>query len=334
MGVLYPMAFLLTFMRFLGTYWLEFDNFMIGLCSLAAIAGLVGFFRRDAESSAPKDVHLTGTVATESEQPHLFIAIQRIARSAKCDMPRNLILGLDPAVMCTARRVRVEGTLLTGGTLYLSLLYHRLLSESEFMSLTTIALVSAQMVSGESEAWVDTTGQRWARRRQRLLQASLPVIGIAMTLVWYWLDLWANWEAALNGIAIRRAAVVTGRENVAGALSKADLFSRTWPPFLSEIQGSLRRSEVQVEQVNLSMIFAARMAERAGELASEAASSVWMSDLGIDLDEMKRRVGDTHPARPVEWIAGIERLEKELSMAHIKRMVFLREPANPATEFG
>jgi len=32
------------------------------------------------------------------------------------------------------------------------------------------------------------------------------------------------------------------------------------------------------------------------------------------------------PSRPAEWIAGAESLEKELSMAQIKGMVFLREP--------
>ena len=108
-------------------------------------------------------------------------------------MPGNVVLGLDPAVICTARRVRVEGILLTGGTLYLSLLYHRLLSEPELMSLATIAMVPLQMVSEETENWVLTTGQRWARRRDRLDQAALPVVGIAMTLLWYWLDVWANW---------------------------------------------------------------------------------------------------------------------------------------------
>jgi hypothetical protein len=330
-AVLYPMAFLLTFIRLLGSYWLEFDNFMIGICSLGAIAGLVGFFRRDAESPIPNDVYLRGTVATESEQRHLFKAIQQIARSAKCNMPRNVVLGLDPAVICTHRRVCLERTELTGGTLYLSLLYHRLLSESELMSLATIALLPAQMVPGESEVWLVTTGQRWARRRQRLQEASLPVIGIAMTLVWNWLDLWDNWQANIAGVAIRRAAVVTGRENVAGALSKADFCSRSWPPFLTEIQVSLRRSEVQAEQVNLSEMFAARMAERADELAGEVVSSPWMNVLGVDVEEMKRRVRDVKPARETEWIAGLESLEKEQSMEQIKRMVFLRESANPAT---
>lgn len=116
-----------------------------------------------------------------------------------------------------------------------------------------------------------------------------------MTLVWYWHDLWANWEVNIHGLAIRRATVVTGRENVAGALSKTDFFSRLWLPFLHEIQGSLRDSEVHAEQLNLSAMFATRIAGRADELASEAASSPWTSGLGVDVDEMKRRIGDMHP---------------------------------------
>ena len=46
-SVLYPMVFLLTFSRFLGWYWLEFDNFMIGLFVLFAVAGLAGLLRED-----------------------------------------------------------------------------------------------------------------------------------------------------------------------------------------------------------------------------------------------------------------------------------------------
>ena len=334
MAVLYPMAFLLTFMRFLGSYWLEFDNFMIGICLLSAVAGLAGLIRLDAGSPVPEDVHMTGAVATESEQRHLFLAIRQIAQFVKCGMPRNVVLGLDPAVICTARRVRVEGILLTGGTLYLSLLYHRLLSEPELMSLATIAMVPLQMVSEETENWVLTTGQRWARRRDRLDQAALPVVGIAMTLLWYWLDVWANWQANINGFAIRRAAVLTGRENVAGALSKAASLSRRWMPFLQEIQASLRRSEVQVAQLNLSSIFAARMTGLADELVSEVVPNPWMSGLGVDVNEIKRRIGDMQPSRPAEWIAGAESLEKELSMAQIKRMVFLREPMDSGPAVG
>lgn len=75
-------------MRFLGSYWLELDNFMMGICLLAGLAGLAGLLRRDAGSSIPEDVHLIGTVATETEQRGLFLAIQQIAQSAKCDMPR------------------------------------------------------------------------------------------------------------------------------------------------------------------------------------------------------------------------------------------------------
>jgi len=334
MAVLYPMAFLLTFMRFLGSYWLEFDNFMIGFCLLSAIAGLAGFLRRDAGFPIPVDVHLTGAVATESEQRHLFLAMQQIAQSAKCDMPRNLVLGLDPAVIGTARGVSVNGTLLTGGTLYLSLLYHRLLSESELMSLAAIALLPLQMVSEESENWLHMTGQRWARRRQRLQQVALPLVGITMTLTWYWLDLWANWQVNINGFAIRRAAVLMGRENVAGALSKEASLSRRWLPFLREIQASLCRSEVQAVQVNLSLMFAARMAGLAAELASEVVPNPWISGLGVDVDGMKRRVANMPPARPAEWVGGVENLEKELSMAQIKRMVFFRGPMDSEPRVG
>lgn len=202
------------------------------------------------------------------------------------------------------------------------------------MSLATIALVPAQMVSEESEVWLATTGQRWASRRHRFQQAAFPVIGIAMTLVWYWHDPWANWQANISALAIRRAAVATGRENVAGALSKAASFSRSWAPFLRQIQASLRQSEVQAEQVNLSSMFAARMTGMAGELASEVALDPWISGLEVDVDEIKRRVGDLPPARLAEWIASVENLEKELSMAQIKRTVFLREPMESGPGLG
>lgn len=36
------------------------------------------------------------------------------------------------------------------------------------------------------------------------------------------------------------------------------------------------------------------------------------------------------PAQAADWIVGGESLEKDLSLAQIKRMVFLREPADSA----
>jgi hypothetical protein len=150
----------------------------------------------------------------------------------------------------------------------------------------------------------------------------------------YWLDLWANWQVNINLLAIRRAAVVTGRENVAGALSKAASLSQSWLPFLQEIQASLRQTELQAEQVNLSSMFALRMTRLAGGLASEVVINPWMSGLGVDVDEGKRRLREMRPVQQGEWISGVESLEKELSMAQIKRMVFLREPMNPGPGVG
>jgi hypothetical protein len=215
----------------------------------------------------------------------------------------------------------------------MSLIYHRLLSESELMSLVMIALVPVQMVSEESETWLLTTVQRWAHSRQQFQQTAIPV-SRAFALLWYWLDEWDNWQGNLSLFAARRAAALTGRENVAAALSKAASLSRRWLPFLKEMQGSLRRSEVPAAQVNLSSMFAARMTGLADELAEEVAPNPWIGGLGVDADEVKRRVANMQPAGPAEWIAGMESLEKELSVAQIKRMVFLREPVDPAPEVG
>jgi hypothetical protein len=66
----------------------------------------------------------------------------------------------------------------------------------------------------------------------------------------------------------------------------------------------------------------------AGDLASEVVPNPWISGLGVGVDEVKRRVADLHPEHPATWIADVETLEKELSMAQIKRMVFLREPVD------
>ena len=329
-AVLYPMTFLLTFMRFGGWYWIGMDNFLIGTFSLSAIAGLVGLLKRDPGFPIPEDVYFTGAGAAEKEQPQLFAAVRRLAESVRCGTPRNIVLGLDPAVLCTARRARVEGILLTGGTLYLSLPYLRLLSESELSSLATIALVPMQMVTEESEKWLLTTVKRWTHHRQRFQQAAFPVAGLPFTLLWYWLDLWGNWQVNLGAFAIRRAAVLTGRENVAAALSKAGSLSRRWPPFLKEMQASIRRSEAEAAQMNLSSMFASRMTELAGEFSKEAALNPWIAGLGVEAEEVKRRVADLQPSHGADWVAGADALEMNLSMAQIKRMVFLREPAGPA----
>jgi hypothetical protein len=333
-SVLYPMTYLLTFSRFLGWYWPEFDNFVIGLFVFFAVVGLAGLLRDDPGLPVLEDVYLTGAVVTEREQQQLFLAIHQIAQSSNCAMPRNVVLGLDPAVIATARRVRVEGVVLTGGTLYLSLLYHRLLSEAELMALVTIALLPVQMVSEESENWLLTMRQRWQQRRRRFQQATIPAAGIPLILLWYWLDLWGNWQGSLGGFAIRQAAVKTGRENVAAALSKAAALSRRWPLFLREQQGNIRRSQVQAAQVNLSEMLVVRMTGLAGDLASEVVPNPWISGLGVGVDEVKRRVADLHPEDPPTWIADVETLEKELSMAQIKRMVFLREPVDSGPPAG
>lgn len=325
-ALLYPMAFVLTFMRLLGFYSLGVDNFVIGLYSMSVVFMLVGIFRRDPGPPLPNQLKLDGTVIAEREQPQLFEAMRRIARSAKCEVPRHIVLGLDPGMIWTALPVHVEGgTVLMGGTLYLSLIYHRLLSESELTSMIMIALIPSQIVSAKSEAFAVTIGKRWEIRRRQW--QTVPWVAGTMTLVWYWLDLWAHWQSNLRTLAIRRATVLSGRENVAAALSKTNSLARRWQPFVHEIQTSLRLSRLQPAGLNLASMCAERMNEVSGELANEVSPNVCLA-LGVDIDDMKRRIADMRPAQPAEWLTDVESLEKSLSATLIKRIVFFRQSAD------
>jgi hypothetical protein len=273
---------------------------------------------------------------SSSSQPELFVVLDRLCNSLHLEKPPHILLGIDPNISCTKQTVLLEGGALEGGTLHLSLPLCRLLSEAEMTSLISAELLMSQLVAPDWGAWLTRTQQKWAQIRKRLEDGPLPVFRIAFGILWDWLDLWRDWQTLPLLISFQRSAVLAGRENLASAVTKVNVFGSKWPAFLADLQTALQRDSAAASRTNLSAAFADRIAEVAPHLSQELIRSCeqkggqqwavpcsWIRIMGADPVEIAARLA-APPADPaVAWLAGIETIESTLSLSRIGTMFFL-----------
>jgi hypothetical protein len=337
-GILFPLCGQLLIMRAFGTYWPDFDIFMISILFMMTVAGMVITLKGTRLDPESVPIRVSAQATTAQNQPDLFAVLERLASSLKCPTPRHVLAGLDPAIFCTQQTVFVEDTPYQGGTLFLSLPLCRLLSEGEMASMIATELIASQMVTPGWVGWQTAKAQKYERIRMRFQQGPIP-IGSLFSLVWIWLDTWSNWRMSAQLLALQRATISGGRENTASGFVKTLLYAPQWPKFLTHVQNQLRAGGAtdinSADQSNMSLAFVNYVGALSDQfqeilqggppaLDEEIAAHFWILALGANSAEVATRIENLpkHPA--AEWIAGIETIERELSTAQIERIFFLR----------
>jgi len=335
-GILYPLLGSVLLMRVLGFYWPEFAYFLTAFCLSVSVWGLFKVLPSTSSLGTVELPQAWGVLVNSSSQPELFVVLDRLSNSLQMQTPPHVLLGIDPNVSCTAETVLLEGAALEGGTLHLSLPLFRLLSEAEVMSLILAELLRSQLVPRDWAAWLVKTQQKWAPVQKRIQDAPLPAFRFAFVILWNWLDLSNDWQTLPLLISFQRSAVLAGRENLASAVSKANIFGSKWPAFLADLQTALQRDSAEASRANLSAAFADRIAKVAPQLAQElvraygqegyepwAVPCSWIHTLGVDPVEIAARLAAPPTDAAAAWLAGIEAIESDLSLSRIRTMFFL-----------
>jgi hypothetical protein len=336
-GVLFPLLVGLILMRMLGFYWPEFAYGLTGFCLFVSALGLFRVLSSNSALAMGQPPHVRGCLASPFSQPEFIVVLDRLSNSLRLQIPRHIVLGMDPDVFFTGQTVLLEGTPLEGGTLYLSLPLCRLLSEAEMTSLIAVQLLISRLVPTDWGAWLSRTQQRWAPIRKRFEEeGQIPAFRFTFAILWSWLDVWRDWQALPLLISLRHSAVVAGRENLACALTKMNVFGSRWPAFLANLQVALRNGSAAASQTNLSAAFADQIAALAPNLGQElvrafelggdelwAAPRLWIRTIGVDPTAVAARFVAPPADAAIAWFAGIEAIETNLSMSRIKSIFFL-----------
>ncbi len=336
LGILYPTLAGVLLMRVLGFYWPEFVYGLTAFCLAFAAFGLFNVLSSNSAFSTVEPLHAWGALVSSSTQPELFVVLDRLSNSLQLKSPQHILLGIDPNISCTKQTVLLEGAALEGGTLHLSLPLCRLLSEAEITSLISAELLMSQLVPPDWGAWLTRIQQKWAPIRKRLEDGPLPVFRIAFGILWNWLDLWRDWQTLPLLASFQRSAVLAGRENLASAVTKVNVFGSKWPAFLADIQTALQRDSATASRTNLSAAFADQIAGIAPHLGQEliracdqdsgqewAVPCSWIRSMGVDPMEIAARLAAPPIDTAVAWLAGIEAIESDLSRSRIRTMFFL-----------
>lgn len=199
-------------------------------------------------------------------------------------------------------------------------------------------------------AWLVKTQQKWTPVQKRIQDAPLPAFHFAFAILWNWLDLSNDWQTSLLLISFQRSAVLAGRENLASAVSKANIFGSKWPAFLADLQIALQHDSVAESRTNLSAAFTDRITKVAPQLAQElvraceqegceslAIPCLWIHTLGVDPVEIATRLAAPPTDAAAAWLAGIEAIESDLSQSRIRTMFFLPNKetvTNPSAHEG
>jgi hypothetical protein len=163
-----------------------------------------------------------------------------------------------------------------------------------------------------------------------------PGLRFAFVILWNWLDLWRDWQTLPLLISFQRSAVLAGRENLASAVTKVNVFGSKWPAFLADLQTELQRDSAVAKRTNLSAAFVDQIAGAAPYLGQEliraydqsdgqewAVACSWIRTLGVDPVDIAARLAAPPVDTAVVWLAGIEAIESNLRLSRIRTMFFL-----------
>lgn len=317
----------LTWMRLLGISYLGLDLAMIGLMLFVSCVGIVRLLGALPPAPQAEPVALSGMAAQPDEQPELAAILERISRSLHVSAPEAIVYGLEPAIQCTRRPVRLDGEEIRGLTLFLSLPLCRLLSESELIALIAGELAKCELVPADWEAWITGTFARWQLIAETRNSSYFD-------LLWLWMEQWSVWSLTLSLHCARRATVIAGRENTAAGLVLSALVQRKWEAFLAQVQLELQRGAIDPtrDAVNLSTRFASLMTAMRSDLAAnywstEEPESAGLPDLAkllqVDPSEIGQRIARGAEGPAFDRLTGIERIEVELSAQQIRRIFFV-----------
>ncbi|HEX5106577.1 MAG TPA: hypothetical protein VFV87_22310, partial [Pirellulaceae bacterium] len=314
-----------TLMRLFDVSYLEFDFAMVGFMMLVSAYSIWKII--DAQPLFPETsrMQVIGKAVNPDEQPALAAIVQRISEPLQSPIPNTVIYGLEPTVRCTRRPVDLDGTEISGLTLFVSLPLCRLLSEGELISLITGELARCELVSPDWEIWIERTYARWSVTAQSDRAAFF-------NLLWFWMEQWSTWSMILSLWCIQRSVVIAGRENAAAGLAISSLVQTKWPSYLNHVQLALREGTIDAarQDVNLSEGFATMMNEKADELVA----TYWQTDgpntglpsliesLQADPVAISQRIASEPTERASDILVGLERLELELSADQMKRIFF------------
>jgi hypothetical protein len=345
-GILVPFFWLLLIKGFSGSSWDGLNTATTAACLVIVITGVIRLLRADPKYPGAS-IQVWGKIADPTSQTELFQVLERVSNSAGCPIPPNVVLGLDPRILCTRRSVSLDDSSLEGGTLFLSLPLFRLLTEAETTSLIAIEMASSKIASPDFEAWLLSADRKWKRIRRQMKEGPLKIRVHVFALLWHWLDEWSDWRTSLTHFAVRHAAVAAGRENTASSIAKAQIYPPQWDLFLDEVQAGLRSGKLSNDvnrlsapsnPMNLSLQFAERMDAMSEQLArpmfsedkrelteEQAALVTWIRALHADPMEIGRRLVQPSADRAIRWFSGVESVEAELSLAQIRKIFFVRE---------
>ena len=205
------------------------------------------------------------------------------------------------------------------------------------ISLIATEMARCELASPELEAWLYAVAGRWQRIRSRINVAPITLGSNAFVVMWGWLDLWADWRVATASLAMQRAALFGGRENTAAGISKARIFLSRWLAFLAQLQIDLRSGEVLSTELNISTMFAERMLAACIQFSGflsifdpltlsgqQAVLVSWIQSLHVDPIVVGNKIASPLPDPASRWLSGLELLEAQLSVEHIRRIFFVR----------
>ena len=220
------------------------------LLIIAAAAGFAAFKMIMALfSKVDYPMPLKGHILKPDEAPLLYSEIKNLCEKLKTDPPNNIVLGIDDNFFVTENPVSVEDKVLSGRTLFSSMLHLEKLSRAE-----ASAIFAHEMAhfSGQDTWYSKKTSPMLTRCGMYfdILNQSL----ITLPVFFFVSGFYSLFELSFNKISRERekradalaAKLLSGKE-LAKALGKFVLYSK----FRAQVENDIFSKEEKVQKVNL-----------------------------------------------------------------------------------
>lgn len=319
--------------------------FVVSALSAAASVAILALTADvpDAGFEIPRVISLRGRPAAADGPRALRPLIAVVSRTVGVPPPAHVLFTLDAETAWVPLDVVVGDDTLAGGTLCVSLPMCRVLERGELAGLVAFELAYEKAVPLRCRRFISVAITRlshYLNRASRDLLARSALSAARMPLE-LWREMWgaSHAEACLG--AVQRAAVVSGRETIAAALSSQSLASSFWPRFFTEIGNALSAGQ-QEAGADVSRRLADRCVaatadpdvQRTFESTQALTNNGFpflaaaVSRLGVDTAAVVRRLQRWPEDPAIELIDGAAAIEHDLAREVVSSVL----PAPPAPD--